>query len=66
MVGNDNSIDVWKDLWILWLEGYTSTKKDDNVLTHPMLVASLINLEFRSWNMEKLKELFDTRLRIKL
>ncbi len=42
------------------MEGYKPTQKDESILTHPMSVASLINLESRSWNMERLEELFDT------
>ena len=61
LVGNGKSIDAWKDLWIPWLEGYKPTQKDESILAHPMSVASLINLESRSWNMERLEELFDTQ-----
>jgi hypothetical protein len=43
LVGNGTSIDVWKDSWVLCLEGYKPVKRDENVVINPLSVASLIN-----------------------
>ncbi len=55
-----NKKSTWESNLQPRLEGYKPTQKDESVKINLMTVANLIKLESRSWNMERLEELFNT------
>ena len=58
-VGNGKSIDVWKDPWVPWIEGFIPTSRDTNSINSPLLVANLIDSANMCWKIEVVAVLFD-------
>ena len=59
IVGDGTFIDMWKDPWVLWLEGFTLTPLHPNLIGTPMLVSNLFNPVRRFWKIDVLKNLVD-------
>ena len=59
IVGDGASIDMWKDSWVPWLDGFTPTPCDLNIPKSPMKVSNLIDLVNRKWKFDVLKNLVD-------
>ena len=58
-MGDGTFIDMWKDPWVLWLEGFTLTPLHPNLTGTPMLVSNLFNPVRRFWKIDVLKNLVD-------
>uniref|UniRef100_A0A2N9GTN8 Reverse transcriptase domain-containing protein n=1 Tax=Fagus sylvatica TaxID=28930 RepID=A0A2N9GTN8_FAGSY len=59
MVGDGNSINIWKDPWVPWLEDFKPKPKDDSIQFNPQMVSSLIDQNAHNWKLEALEQLFD-------
>uniref|UniRef100_A0A2N9EYL8 Reverse transcriptase domain-containing protein n=1 Tax=Fagus sylvatica TaxID=28930 RepID=A0A2N9EYL8_FAGSY len=59
MVGDGNSINIWKDPWVPWLEDFKPKPKDDSIQLNPQMVSSLIDQNAHKWKLEALEQLFD-------
>uniref|UniRef100_A0A2N9GSY1 RNase H type-1 domain-containing protein n=1 Tax=Fagus sylvatica TaxID=28930 RepID=A0A2N9GSY1_FAGSY len=59
IIGDDKSVDCWKDPWVPWFPGFIPQPKDSLVPPNLMLVSSLINQESPTWNMSLLQQHFN-------
>uniref|UniRef100_A0A2N9JAV2 Reverse transcriptase zinc-binding domain-containing protein n=1 Tax=Fagus sylvatica TaxID=28930 RepID=A0A2N9JAV2_FAGSY len=59
IVGDGTSIDMWKDLWVPWLEGFTPIPLHPNLTGTPMLVSNHFDPVSRLWKIDVLKNLVD-------
>uniref|UniRef100_A0A2N9EDK3 Reverse transcriptase zinc-binding domain-containing protein n=1 Tax=Fagus sylvatica TaxID=28930 RepID=A0A2N9EDK3_FAGSY len=59
LVGDGESIDVWKEPWVPWLHNFTPKPKYPSMILSPLKVADLIDNNSRSWNLRRIQELFD-------
>ena len=59
MVGDGNSINIWKDPWVPWLEDFKPKPMDDSIQLNPQMVSSLIDQNAHKWKLEALEQLFD-------
>ena len=58
-IGNGSSINVWKDPWVPWIEGFIPTPRLVDYTLLPLQVSQLINSELHCWNPSLIHELFD-------
>jgi hypothetical protein len=54
------SIDMWKDPWIPWLDGFIPIHRDPSSTNYPQLVSSLIDSSNKTWKIDLLLELVDS------
>jgi hypothetical protein len=59
LVGDGNSINVWKDLWIPWSQNFKPTPIVPGEDQEPMLVSNLIHPSTRRWKVDLLINLFE-------
>jgi hypothetical protein len=52
-----NSINIWKDPWVPWLEDFKPKPKDDSIQFNPQIVSSLIDQNAHKWRLEALEQL---------
>ena len=45
IIGDGESVDVWLDPWVPWLNGFIPTPKDGSIVQSEMKVAQLIDFE---------------------
>ena len=43
LVGDGKSIDIWQDLWVLWLKDFEPTPRDASIPLQHMMVSNYIN-----------------------
>ena len=59
LIGDGNSIDVWKVPWVPWIHGFIPKPRTPSLAYLPISVAELIDPTTNSWIDAKLSELFD-------
>uniref|UniRef100_A0A2N9H3Q7 Reverse transcriptase zinc-binding domain-containing protein n=1 Tax=Fagus sylvatica TaxID=28930 RepID=A0A2N9H3Q7_FAGSY len=60
IMGNGDSIDMWKDPWVPWLEGFTPIPLHANTPQPPLRVSNLLDSSNRIWKTNVLQELVDS------
>jgi ribonuclease HI len=59
LIGDGNSIDVWKEPWVPWIHGFIPKPRTPSLAFLPISVVELIDPTTNSWIDAKLSELFD-------
>jgi hypothetical protein len=59
-MGNGDSIDMWKDPWVPWLEGFTPIPLHANTPQPPLRVSNLLDSSNKIWKTNVLQELVDS------
>ena len=49
IIGDGESVDVWLDPWVPWIDGFTPSPKDKSIVQSEMKVAQLIDQDHRAW-----------------
>ncbi|XP_023912636.1 uncharacterized protein LOC112024225 [Quercus suber] len=58
-IGDGSNIDVWKDPWVPWIEGFIPTPRVATYNLLPILVSHLIATDMHCWKSSLIHELFD-------
>ena len=58
-IGNGTSINVWKDPWVPWIEGFIPTPKVEEYAQLLVSASQLIDTNLHCWKHHLVKELFD-------
>lgn len=61
-IGDGSSINIQKDPWVPWIQGFIPTPRNEDDLQVPILVSHLIVSELHSWKSWLVRELFDSQL----
>ncbi|KAL0006983.1 hypothetical protein SO802_008485 [Lithocarpus litseifolius] len=60
VIGDGESVDVWVDPWVPWIEGFTPSPKDESIVQSEMKVSHLIDQDHRSWKTSIVMDIFSS------
>lgn len=63
LIGDGQSVNVWRDPWVSWIDDYMPRPRDDSISLDPLMVTSLIDSSTHCWKQEKLTEQLETDYR---
>ena len=59
IIGDGESIDVWLDLWVPWIDGFIPSPKDESIVQSEMKVAQLIDQNLCTWKTSMVLDIFN-------
>ena len=59
IIGDGESVDVWLDPWVPWIDGFIPSPKDESILQSEMKVAQLIDQDLRTWKTTMVLDIFN-------
>ena len=59
IIGDGESVDVWLDPWVPWINGFITEPKVGSVIQSEMKVSQLIDLDQRTWKTSLIRNIFN-------
>ena len=59
IIGDGESVDVWLDPWVPWIDGFIPSPKDESIIQSEMKVAQLIDQDLRTWKTTMVLDIFN-------
>ena len=58
LIGDGESVDVWRDPWVPWIQNFSLSPRFESVDQSPMKVAQLIDHELHTWKNSLVRDMF--------
>ena len=59
IIGDGQSVDVWLDPWVPWIDGFTPSPKDESIVQSEKKVAQLIDQDHCAWRTSIVLDTFN-------
>lgn len=59
-IGDGTSINVWKDPWVPWIQGFIPTPRKENLAHNPITVSQFFDPTLHCWKSNLIRKLFDS------